>query len=126
MKEPEEEKMAHLQLMTIAQTAEFNNLHDIQELISAFAVNVKGVKALKQLHKSMFDMFKRYSQAKNADQFPGLAVVFHKTKDQLSGLTPIEMHLEITNKENYSVWEISELSAYNIAKFSRKWGPSGL
>jgi hypothetical protein len=41
-------------------------------------------------------------------------------------LTPTELHLELTNKENYSLWEVSELSVYNIAKFSRKWGPSGL
>ena len=87
MKERDEVKMTQLQPMTIAQTAEFTNLHDIQELISAFASNVKGVKALKLLHKSMLDGFKRYSQARNGDQFPGLAVVFHKTKDQLSGLT---------------------------------------
>ena len=60
------------------------------------------------------------------DQFPGLALVFHKSKDQLSGLTPTELHLELTNKENYSLSEVSELSVYNIAKFSRKWGPSGL
>jgi hypothetical protein len=74
----------------------------------------------------MLDGFKRYSFAINGDQFPGLALVFHKSKDQLSGLTPTELHLELTNKENYSLWEVSELSVYNIAKFSRKWGPSGL
>ena len=126
MKEPDEGKTTQLQPLTIGQAAEFINIREVHEPIGAFAANAKGVKALKQLYKAMLDGFKRYSNAINGDQFPGLALVFHKSKDQLSGLTPAELHLELTNKENYSLWEVSELSVYNIAKFSRKWGPSGL
>jgi hypothetical protein len=33
------------------------------------------------LYKVMLDGFKRYSLATNGDQFPGLALVFHKSKD---------------------------------------------
>ena len=79
MKEQEEEteKMAHPQSMTVDQAAEFHNIRNVQELISAFPANAKGVKALKQLYKTMLDGFKRYLQAKNGDQFPGLALVFH-------------------------------------------------
>ena len=81
MKEPGEGKMAQPQPMTIGQTADFNNFHGFKELISAFAANAKGVKALKRLYKVMLDGFKRYSLATNGDQFPGLALVFHKSKD---------------------------------------------
>ena len=106
MKEPEEEKMAQLQPLTIKQAAEFHNFCYVKEPVSAFSANAKGVKALKQLYKVMLDGLKRYSLATNGDQFPGLALVFHKSKDQLSGLTQTELHLELTNKENYSLWEV--------------------
>ena len=51
MKEPEEEKMAQLQPLTIAQAAEFVNIREVKEPIGAFAANAKGVRALKQLKR---------------------------------------------------------------------------
>jgi hypothetical protein len=84
MKEPDEGKTTQLQPLTIGQAAEFVNIREVKEPIGAFAANAKGVKALKQLYKTTLDGFKKYLQATNGDRFPGLALVFHKSKDQLS------------------------------------------
>ena len=80
MKEPEEVKMAQPQSMTVEQAAEFHNIRNVQDLISAFPANAKGVKALKQLYKTMLDGFKKYLQAKNGDHFLAWLWFFTKAK----------------------------------------------
>ena len=105
MKESEEEagKIVILPLLTVEQAAEFDNIRDVQGLVESFASNARGVKALKAFHKQVLDAFTPYSQLANGGNFPGPALVFHKNKGQLAGLTPKQLQLEITNKENYSL-----------------------
>ena len=56
MKEPDEVKNADRPtVLSREQSADSNNIHDVRELIDAFATNARGVKALKTFHKSMFD-----------------------------------------------------------------------
>ena len=128
MKEQEEEpgKMTSPQSMPHEQTAEFRNIHSVKVLIDTFPINVKGAKALKSWYKLLMEGFKTYLQEYDGDQIPGLAVIFHKSTDQLSGLTPKEMNLELTNKGNYSLWEVSDLTPVKTATLTRKWGPDGL
>ena len=53
MFEPEEEKKAETpQLLTMEQSAESGNVHDVRDLIDGFAANAKGVKALKNIPQS--------------------------------------------------------------------------
>ena len=113
--------------MPSEQTAELRNIHAMKALIDAFATNVKGgAKALKSWYKLLMEGFKTYLHEYDGDQIPGLAVIFHKSTDQLSGLTPKEMNLELTNKGNYSMWEVSDLTHCKTATLTRKWGPDGL
>ena len=127
MKESEEDtgKIFELPLLTVEQAAEFENINDVQGLIDAFASNARGVKALKAFHKRLLNDFMPYTQAVDGDNFPGPALVFHKPKEQLTGLSPKQLQLEITNKENYSLWDISD-PASSMAKLTLKWGPRDL
>ena len=127
MKESEEDtrEIFKLPLLTVAQAAEFGNINDVQRLVDVFASNARGVKALKVFHKRLLHDFMRYSQSANGDIFPGPALVFHKPKEQLTGLTPKQLQLEITNKENYSLWDITD-PAHSMAKLTLRWGPRDL
>ena len=118
--------MTSPQSMPHEQTAEFSNIHSVKVLIDAFATNVKGAKALKSWYELLMEGFKTYLHENDGDQIPGLAVIFHKSTDQLSGLTRKEMNLELTNKGNYSLWEVSDLTQIKTAMLTRKWGPDGL
>ena len=127
MFEPEEEKKAETpQLLTMEQSAESGNVHDVRDLIDGFAANAKGVKALKTFHKAMFDSLMSYSQTKGDLLVNRLAIVFHKTKEQLEGLSPVQLHMEIASKENYSIWKVTDFDRSNLATLTRVWGPHGL
>ena len=41
-------------------------------------------------------------------------------------MTPKQLQLEITNKESYSLWVVSDLAADGFAKLTLKWGPRDL
>lgn len=78
------------------------------------------MKALKNFHQALGERLMMYTPSQG-DQLPRDQ---HKTKEQLSGLVPKQLHKKIAI--DFSLWNVSELSPVPAGRDRPYLGPQGL